>query len=285
MLFIFALSLESWFTKDKLLAWSALGTWFYQCGQSIPLQRNKNQLWNGIDFEITYTLEPVTLSGFPGGSVVKKPPANAGDTGLIPGLGRPPRGGHGDPILSFLPGKSHGERSLAGSSPWGHKEQDMTSWLNNYNMMLCSTRKLRLAGDRSRMAWVSWRHGSELPLEGVIQQRRRTSHYFLWPKLPWWPPSLSLLFSIHQKHITKPNPLFQHPYHISENILHHCHIQNFPWFPFTVPINVFSIDDQMKVKVAQLCLTLCNPMDSVHGILQARILEWAAFPFSRGSSQ
>ena len=43
---------------------------------------------------------------------------------------------------------------------------------------------------------------------------------------------------------------------------------------------------KMKVKVAQLCLTLCDPMDyTVHGILQARILEWVAFPFSRGSSQ
>ena len=41
-----------------------------------------------------------------------------------------------------------------------------------------------------------------------------------------------------------------------------------------------------KAKVAQSCLTLCNPMDySVHRILQARILEWVAFPFSRGSSQ
>ena len=41
-----------------------------------------------------------------------------------------------------------------------------------------------------------------------------------------------------------------------------------------------------KVKVAQSCPTLCNPMDYiVHGILQARILEWVAFPFSRGSSQ
>ena len=41
-----------------------------------------------------------------------------------------------------------------------------------------------------------------------------------------------------------------------------------------------------EVKVTQLCLTLCNLMDyTVHGILQARILEWVAFPFSRGSSQ
>ena len=39
------------------------------------------------------------------------------------------------------------------------------------------------------------------------------------------------------------------------------------------------------MKVAQLCLTLCDPMDyTIHGILQARILEWVAVPFSRGSS-
>ena len=48
---------------------------------------------------------------------------------------------------------------------------------------------------------------------------------------------------------------------------------------------------EVKVLVAQLCLTLCDPMDcsppgsSVHGILQARILEWIAIPFSKGSSQ
>ena len=47
----------------------------------------------------------------------------------------------------------------------------------------------------------------------------------------------------------------------------------------------------MKVKVTQSCPTLCNPINysllgsSVHGILQARILEWVAIPFSRGSSQ
>ena len=41
-----------------------------------------------------------------------------------------------------------------------------------------------------------------------------------------------------------------------------------------------------KVKVTQLCLTLCDPMDyTVHGILQARILDWVAVPFSRGSSK
>ena len=43
---------------------------------------------------------------------------------------------------------------------------------------------------------------------------------------------------------------------------------------------------KVKVKVPQLCLTLCDPMDyTVHGILQARILELVAVPFSRESSQ
>ena len=41
-----------------------------------------------------------------------------------------------------------------------------------------------------------------------------------------------------------------------------------------------------EMKVAQSCLTLCDPMDyTVHGILQAIILEWVAVPFARGSSQ
>ena len=46
------------------------------------------------------------------------------------------------------------------------------------------------------------------------------------------------------------------------------------------------ISMKVKVKVTHSCLTLCDPMDyTVHGILQARILEWVAFPISRVSSQ
>ena len=52
-------------------------------------------------------------------------PANAGglrDVSSIPGLGRSPEGGHDNPV--FLPGESHEQRSLAGYSPWSHKESD-----------------------------------------------------------------------------------------------------------------------------------------------------------------
>ena len=56
-------------------------------------------------------------------------------------------------------------------------------------------------------------------------------------------------------------------------------------------IDAMSLIGIVKVKVALSCLTHCDPIgcslpgSSVHGILQARILEWVAFPFSRGSSQ
>ena len=51
------------------------------------------------------------------------------------------------------------------------------------------------------------------------------------------------------------------------------------------PIHIY-VYIYVKLKVSQLCLTLCDPMDyTVHGILQARILEWVAFPFSRWSFQ
>ena len=50
--------------------------------------------------------------GFPGGSEVKASASNAGDPGSIPGSGRSPGEGNGNPLPVFLPGESHGQRSL-----------------------------------------------------------------------------------------------------------------------------------------------------------------------------
>ena len=61
--------------------------------------------------------------GFPDGSVVKNMPANTGDSGLIPGLGRFSGEGNGDPLL---PGDFYGQRCLECYNLWGHKESDMT---------------------------------------------------------------------------------------------------------------------------------------------------------------
>ena len=63
--------------------------------------------------------------GFPGGSVVKKLPASAGDIGSIPGFGRTPGEGKGFPLqYSGL------ENSMDVYSPWDHKELDTTEQLS-----------------------------------------------------------------------------------------------------------------------------------------------------------
>ena len=61
--------------------------------------------------------------------MVKNTPANAGDIidmGSIPGSGRSPGGGHGNPLQYSCLENSHGQRSLAGYCPQGHKESDTT---------------------------------------------------------------------------------------------------------------------------------------------------------------
>ena len=66
--------------------------------------------------------------GFPGGSDGKESACSVGDLGLIPGLRRSPGEGNDNPLL-FLPGKFHGQRTLADYSPQGHKESDTTEQL------------------------------------------------------------------------------------------------------------------------------------------------------------
>ena len=62
--------------------------------------------------------------------MVKNLPVNAGDPGSMSGLGRFPWRRKGQPTPVFFPGESHGQRNLAGSSPWGCKESEMTERLS-----------------------------------------------------------------------------------------------------------------------------------------------------------
>jgi len=68
--------------------------------------------------------------GFPGGSVGKESACNVGDLGSIPGLGKSPGRGHDNPLQYSCLENPHGQRSLAGCSPWGHKKSDTTELLN-----------------------------------------------------------------------------------------------------------------------------------------------------------
>ena len=63
----------------------------------------------------------------PGGSDGKESACNTEDPGLIPGSGRSPGEGNDNPLqYSCLEKESHGQRSLAGYNPWGHKESYTT---------------------------------------------------------------------------------------------------------------------------------------------------------------
>ena len=68
--------------------------------------------------------------------MVKNLPANAGNVGLIPGLGRSPGGENSNP---FLPRESHGQRRLVGYSPWSRRELDMTEHSHTHQWLrLCT---------------------------------------------------------------------------------------------------------------------------------------------------
>ena len=78
--------------------------------------------------------EHAYILGFPGGSVAQNPPASAGrcrKLGFDIWVGTILL--NGNPFQSaFLPGESHGQRSLAGYNPWGRKESDTTDQLSTH---------------------------------------------------------------------------------------------------------------------------------------------------------
>ena len=85
--------------------------------------------------------------GFPGGSEVKVSAWNAGDPGSIPGSGRSPGEGNGNPF-QYSCWRIHGGRSLVSYSPWGREESDTTERLHftsNY-ILVINERKLELLG-------------------------------------------------------------------------------------------------------------------------------------------
>ena len=134
------------------------------------------------------------------------------------------------PTPVFMPGESHGQRSLAGYSPWGRTESDTTERLSTCRTVL----------------------GCFMSVHPSIQYR--ISEHGKDGKL-------LLLVIDKTPRMTQPNFI-------------------------RGPISL-----KVKVLVVQSCPTLCDPIDysslgsSVHGILQTRILEWVAIPFSRVSSR
>ena len=118
--------------------------------------------------------DAIMEAGFPGDSVVKNLPVNAGDMGLIPGQEDPLEKEIATTIV-FLPGKSRGQRSLVGYySPWGHKKVDTTQWLNNKNNIHGSCQITRSAGWAVKLKTV------ELTFSSLSSQRpeNQESRYY-----------------------------------------------------------------------------------------------------------
>ena len=84
---------------------------------------------------------------FPGGSDGKKSACNVGDPGSIPGSGRSPERGQGNPLQYSCLENPHGQRSLAGYSPWGRKQWDKTERLSTHKLHIFA--KHKHASDRA----------------------------------------------------------------------------------------------------------------------------------------
>ena len=90
-----------------------------------------------LSFSIYKTRIVIPTAGFAGGLDGKESACNAGDLGLVPGLGRSLGGGHGNPLQYSCLENLHGQRSLAGCSPWGRKEWDTTERLSTAHNAYC----------------------------------------------------------------------------------------------------------------------------------------------------
>ena len=102
------------------------------------MEQQAQRPWGGFMLTLFIYLF-LTLWGLIGGSDGKESTCKAGDLGSIPGLGRSPGEGHGNPLQYFFLENPHGQRSLAGCSPWGCKELDMTEKLSTAHVWLSAS--------------------------------------------------------------------------------------------------------------------------------------------------
>ena len=134
-----ALTMGTWGLKNKCRG--ELYRWCFHHLQIVPSSAGGLSFFipNGTGSQIRNS----SSWGFPGGSDGKASACNAGVPCSIPGSGRSPGEGNGNPLQQLLPGKSHGRRSLIDYSLWSHKESDTTEWLHfHFQTLINKTRNL-----------------------------------------------------------------------------------------------------------------------------------------------
>ena len=146
--------------------------------------------------------------------ILKRSACNVGNLGSIPGLGRFPGGQHGNLLQYSCLENPHGQRSLAGYSPWGHKESDTTeqlststhftisiapyyawtveNWYSGHDVLMCHHNGLA-----KKFFWVFPWDGTKTP-----QQTLRSSQYVDFHQSQPVLPVTSCLFSrVPSKHV------------------------------------------------------------------------------------
>ena len=105
------------------------------CSHVLAIEIILQQIWGCIyifELEFSFSLDIYLGIGFTGSLAAKECTCNAGDLGLIPGLGRCPGGGRDNPLQYCCLENPRGQRSLAGCSQRGRTESDRTEWLSTY---------------------------------------------------------------------------------------------------------------------------------------------------------
>ena len=172
----------------------------------------------------------------PGSSVGKEFALNEGDLGLIPGLGRSPAG-YGNPLQYSCLENPHGRKRLAGYSPWGHKELDMSEHLSTAHAFRIIPKILHPKANFLRSLGIS--EGAQLPIS-----RGWLSNFM--------PTSIQ---------------------------------QELPGDHTTLKAQSENCQSLSCILLFVTLWIVAHQPPLTHGILQARILEWVAIPFSRRSLQ
>ena len=201
--------------------------------------------WIHLRIFLFHLVAVLFLMGLPGGSVVKKPPANAGDSGSIPGSERSPGKGNGN-LLQYSCLGNPMDRGARWATVHGvtKSRTQLSDWALNAHFLILLILKSFL-----KVLCIQYYHGTLL--------LSRLSHV--------------QLCATHRRQPTRLCCPWDSP---GKNTGVGCHF----------------LLQCMKVKseseVTQSCPTLRNPMNcslpgsSVHGIFQARVLEWVAIAFS-----
>ena len=166
----------------QLVPWDRISSYLHPslilrlCFGGNPNLRHKGNERSGALLE-KYLWEPIDGCGLPWWLSDKESACNARDTALIPGSGRSPGEGNGNLLHpSFLPGKSHGQRSLVGCGPWvcqsqtWLKWQSTDRWAQTKEAVSCALAMPHTAGtDSTLQETLSW--GCALIMVGVAWRK------------------------------------------------------------------------------------------------------------------